>query len=132
MLVGVASLPPPFPPSRTQAFYIIKRQKCLNICNRVYVRFLIQNGQLCITHPTTISSQTLFRYYLISFFSLLVFTQKRSNHVLAILMALSFYFQVILSCLVFIMLVPWDYKITANILTAKSKTFCGIMISRAL
>ena len=35
------------------------------------------------------------------FFSLLVFAQKRSNHVLAILMALSFYFQVILSCLVF-------------------------------
>ena len=37
MLVGVTSLPPSFPPSRTQAFYIIKRQNCLNICNRVYV-----------------------------------------------------------------------------------------------
>ena len=34
-------------------------------------------------------------------FSLLVFAQKRSNHILTILMALSFYFQVILSCLVF-------------------------------
>ena len=36
MLEGVALLPPSFPPSRTQAFYIIKRQNCLNICNRVY------------------------------------------------------------------------------------------------
>ena len=31
MLVGVASLPPSFPPSRTKAFYIIKRQNCINI-----------------------------------------------------------------------------------------------------
>ena len=38
MLVGVAFLPPSFPPSRTQAFYIIKWQNCLNICNRVYIR----------------------------------------------------------------------------------------------
>ena len=37
----------------------------------------------------------------LSFFSLLVFAQKRSNHILTILMALSFYSQVILSCLVF-------------------------------
>ena len=41
-------------------------------------------------------------------FSLLVFAQKRSNHILAILMALSFYFQVILSCLVFTV-GPWDF-----------------------
>ena len=33
MLVGVAFLPPSFPPSGTQAFYIIKWQNCLNICN---------------------------------------------------------------------------------------------------
>ena len=37
MLVGVAFLPPSFPPSRTQAFYIIKRQNCLNIYNTVYI-----------------------------------------------------------------------------------------------
>ena len=37
MLVGVAFLPPSFPPSRTQAFYIIKRQNCVYFCNRVYV-----------------------------------------------------------------------------------------------
>ena len=36
MLVGVAFLPLSFPPSGTQAFYIIKRQNCLNICNTVY------------------------------------------------------------------------------------------------
>ena len=39
MLVGVASLPPSFPSSRTQALYILKRQNCLNICNRVYFLF---------------------------------------------------------------------------------------------
>ena len=37
MLVGVAFLPPSFPPSGSQAFYIIKRQNCLNICNTVYL-----------------------------------------------------------------------------------------------
>ena len=37
MLVGVAFIPPSFLPSRTQAFYIIKRQNCLNICNTVYI-----------------------------------------------------------------------------------------------
>ena len=36
MPAGVAFLPPSFPPSRIQAFYIIKRQNCLNICNTVY------------------------------------------------------------------------------------------------
>ena len=40
MLVGVAFLPPSFPPSGTQAFYIIKRQYCLNICNTVYIYYL--------------------------------------------------------------------------------------------
>ena len=33
MLVGEASLPP----SGTWAFYIIKRQNCVNICNTVYI-----------------------------------------------------------------------------------------------
>ena len=37
MLVGVAFLPPSFSPSGTQAFYIIKRQNCLNICNTLYL-----------------------------------------------------------------------------------------------
>ena len=37
MLVGVAFLPPSLPPSRTLVFYIIKRQNCLNIWNRVYI-----------------------------------------------------------------------------------------------
>ena len=35
MLVGVAFLPPSFPPSGT--FYIIKRENCLNVCNTVYL-----------------------------------------------------------------------------------------------
>ena len=35
MLVRVAFLLPSFSPSKT--FYIIKRQNCINICNRVYV-----------------------------------------------------------------------------------------------
>ena len=39
MLVGVAFLPPSFPPSRTQAFYIIKRQNCVFFRNRVYIRY---------------------------------------------------------------------------------------------
>ena len=38
MLVGVAFLPPSILPSRTQAFYIIKRQNCVYFCNRVYVQ----------------------------------------------------------------------------------------------
>ena len=46
MLVGVAFLPPSFPPSRTQAFYIIKRQNCLNICNTVFR----QNGKLLLCY----------------------------------------------------------------------------------
>ena len=37
MLVGVAFLLPSNRPSGTQAFYIIKRQNCLNICNTVYL-----------------------------------------------------------------------------------------------
>ena len=37
MLVGVAFLPPSFPHSRTQAFYIIKRQNCVQFCNTVYM-----------------------------------------------------------------------------------------------
>ena len=41
MLVGVAFLPPSFPPSRTQAFYIIERENCVYFCNRVYVVFLV-------------------------------------------------------------------------------------------
>ena len=45
MLVGVASLPPSFSPSRTWAFYIIRRQNCLNICNRVYKRY---NNNNCL------------------------------------------------------------------------------------
>ena len=40
MLVGVAFLPPSFPPSRTLAFYIIKRQNCVNIWDRVYIIWL--------------------------------------------------------------------------------------------
>ena len=36
MLVGVAPLPLSFPPFGTQAFYIINRSNCLNICNTVY------------------------------------------------------------------------------------------------
>ena len=36
MLVGVAFLPPSFLPSRTLAFYIIKRQNCVYFCNTVY------------------------------------------------------------------------------------------------
>ena len=38
MLVGVASLPPTFPPSGTWAFYIINRPNCVNICNTVYMK----------------------------------------------------------------------------------------------
>ena len=38
MLVGVAFLPLSFPPSGTQAFYIINRQNCVNICNTVYTK----------------------------------------------------------------------------------------------
>ena len=38
MLMGVASLPLSFSPSGTQAFYIINRPNCLNICNTVYIR----------------------------------------------------------------------------------------------
>ena len=38
MLVGVAFLPPSFLPSGTQAFYIINRPNCLNICNTVQTR----------------------------------------------------------------------------------------------
>ena len=37
MLVGVAPLPLSFLPSGTQAFYIVKRPNCLNICDTVYV-----------------------------------------------------------------------------------------------
>ena len=32
-----SGFPPSFPPSRTLAFYVIKWQNCLNICNRVYI-----------------------------------------------------------------------------------------------
>ena len=42
MLVGLAFLPPSFPPSGTGAFYIIKRQNCLKICNTVYI-FALQS-----------------------------------------------------------------------------------------
>ena len=45
MLVGVAFLPPSFPPSGTQAFYIIKRQNCVYFCNTVYVHQLM--GVFC-------------------------------------------------------------------------------------
>ena len=43
MLVGEAFLPPSFPPSKTWAFYIIKRQNCVNICNTVYVLNQLKN-----------------------------------------------------------------------------------------
>ena len=36
MLVGVAFFPPSFPPFGTYGFYIIKRQNCVKICNRMY------------------------------------------------------------------------------------------------
>ena len=44
MLVGVAFLLPSFPPSRTQAFYTIKRKNCVYFCNRVYI-YIDQNGK---------------------------------------------------------------------------------------
>ena len=46
MLVGVAFFPFSFPPSGTWAFYIIKRQNCLNICNTVYLHIVIPDIQL--------------------------------------------------------------------------------------
>ena len=46
MLVGVAFFPSSFPPSRTWAFYIIKRQNCLNICNTVYLHIVSPDIQL--------------------------------------------------------------------------------------
>ena len=46
MLVGVASLPSSFPPFGTQAFYIIKRQNGLNICNTVYLQIPTENYHL--------------------------------------------------------------------------------------
>ena len=39
MLVGVAFHPPSFPPAGTYKFYIIKRQNCVYLCNRVYLDF---------------------------------------------------------------------------------------------
>ena len=45
MLVGVAFLPPSFPPSGTQAFYIIKRENCVYFCNRVYICWHISKDQ---------------------------------------------------------------------------------------
>ena len=44
MLVGEAFLPPSFPPSRTQAFYIIKRQNFVYFCNTVYI---LNNDNQC-------------------------------------------------------------------------------------
>ena len=46
MLVGVAFLTPSFPPSRTQVFYIIKRQNCVYFCNRVYLSRYIPKGMI--------------------------------------------------------------------------------------
>ena len=45
MLVGVAFLPPSFLPSRTQVFYIIKRQNCVYFWNRVYLSFVCKHSQ---------------------------------------------------------------------------------------
>ena len=41
MLVGVAFHPSSFPPSRTKAIYIIKRQNCVYFCNTVYLVLLL-------------------------------------------------------------------------------------------
>ena len=41
MLVGVAFLPPSFPPSRTLAFYSRNRQNRVNICNTVYLDIVV-------------------------------------------------------------------------------------------
>ena len=48
MLVGVAFLPPSFPPSGTQAFYIIKRKNCVYFCNRVYVLICTSFENYCM------------------------------------------------------------------------------------
>ena len=57
MLAGVSFLPASFPPSRTQAFYIIKRQNCLNICNTVQLmnqmpqkKKILKQGPQCWRH----------------------------------------------------------------------------------
>ena len=49
MLVGVAFLPPSFPPSGTQAFYIIERKNCVYFCNRVYFSFIYLSSSVCST-----------------------------------------------------------------------------------
>ena len=59
MVVGVAFLPPSFPPSRTQAFYIIKRQNCLNICNRVQLLYMPSTQ---VIHAYT-RKQRRYKYY---------------------------------------------------------------------
>ena len=74
MLVGVASLPPSFPSSRTQAFYIIKRQSCLYFCNTVYISRVHFQDRLSTTQAQKYSCLTLISYYQI--WSLLLFCLK--------------------------------------------------------
>ena len=75
MIVGMSSLPPSFPPSRTQAFYIIKRQKCLNICNRVYIHFSYQEHS--INYCLLFRLKVVFFYNIQSFMVLNYFVKMK-------------------------------------------------------
>ena len=56
MLVGVAFLPPSFPPSETWVFYIIKRKNCVYFCNTVYELTTVQRK---LQHFTLNKSQSI-------------------------------------------------------------------------
>ena len=46
--VGVAPLPPSFPPTGT--FYFINRPNCVNICNTVYVHIQSHASIKCVVY----------------------------------------------------------------------------------
>ena len=75
MLVGLAPLPLSFPPSGTQAFYIITRPNCLNICNTVYI-----NEATFIGRPVYKSTVNLAHCAAIDSFLLLLITYFCSIH----------------------------------------------------
>ena len=73
MLVGVAFHPLSFLHSGTQAFYIIERQNCLNICNRVQLRIEVCFPSQLILNAKRLSNFVL-TYYLKNTFGRFLFT----------------------------------------------------------